>query len=162
GLRRSQPVRGLRLPRCPGRPRLPALRPGRECARSCDDALPVAGFVAAQLPRGGAAGPLRRSGQEPAPQRASGRGPSAPPGALDLSTGGRGAALPRLDLRTMRRALLIAFGLLSSGRAAHGEPITGEAHASLRLFSEPAPSQSLVVVTPTVNGRVDVKRWLSI
>src|SRR5438270_610627 len=45
---------------------------------------------------------------------------------------------------------------------AHAKPIEGgSARASLAVFAEPARSQSVVVVTPSVDGRVDIRRWLS-
>jgi hypothetical protein len=37
----------------------------------------------------------------------------------------------------------------------------GEAHAGLRIFAQPAPSDFLLVLTPSVTGKVAARRWLS-
>lgn len=41
-------------------------------------------------------------------------------------------------------------------------PVTGAVDASLVIFAEPARGQSIVVVTPTVAGRVEATRWLTV
>jgi Protein of unknown function (DUF3570) len=38
----------------------------------------------------------------------------------------------------------------------------GRVDAALHIFSEPAPSQTVVVVTPAVRGRADIKKWISL
>ena len=45
---------------------------------------------------------------------------------------------------------------------ARAEAPGGQVDASLHVFSEPAPSQSVVVVTPAVQGRADIKKWISL
>jgi Protein of unknown function (DUF3570) len=59
----------------------------------------------------------------------------------------------------MRRALA-ALALLLAGPARADD--LGEARAAVRLFAEPAPSQSLIVVSPAVSARVAPLRWLGI
>ena len=58
----------------------------------------------------------------------------------------------------MKRAALL---LLLAALPARAQVPGGQVEASLHLFGEPAASQSLLVVTPAVRGRADVKKWLS-
>ncbi len=60
----------------------------------------------------------------------------------------------------MTRALLL-LGLALAPAIAFADEHPGEVRASLDVFSEPAPAQSVTVVTPSVSGKVDLKRWLS-
>ena len=63
----------------------------------------------------------------------------------------------------MSRALAVAVALgaclLSAGGVARAQD-RGEAHGDLRIFTQPAPSDFLIVITPTVTGKVDVRPWL--
>ncbi|HEY7958129.1 MAG TPA: DUF3570 domain-containing protein [Polyangia bacterium] len=55
-------------------------------------------------------------------------------------------------------ALTIAIAL---PRFAGAEPHPGEVRAGVDVFAEPASGLSLTVVTPSVNGKVDLRRWLT-
>jgi hypothetical protein len=63
--------------------------------------------------------------------------------------------------RPMSRALVavVALVVVVAAREAAAQD-RGEAHGSLRLFAQPAPSDFLVVVTPSVSGRVQARSWL--
>ena len=63
----------------------------------------------------------------------------------------------------MRRALVAAFvmvGIVASGSGARAQD-RGEAHGSLRVFAQPVSSDWLLVLTPTVTGKVTARPWLS-
>jgi hypothetical protein len=62
-------------------------------------------------------------------------------------------------MRRARGALLLA---LAARAAAAEEGGLGDVEAVVRVFTEPAPSQAVTVVTPLVAGRADVTRWLSL
>ena len=61
----------------------------------------------------------------------------------------------------MRRALA-AVALVGAALAgtAHAQD-RGEAHGGLRVFAQPAPTDWLLVLTPSVTGKVNAKKWLS-
>jgi len=59
------------------------------------------------------------------------------------------------------RAVVVAALALVVGARAGGAQERGEANGSIRVFAQPVPSAHLVVITPTVTGKVDAKPWLS-
>jgi hypothetical protein len=65
-----------------------------------------------------------------------------------------------------RSALVVVLACAGGGAllpsAARAEAPTGEVRSGVKVFVEPAPSQSVAVVTPSVRGRVDVRPWLSL
>ena len=58
----------------------------------------------------------------------------------------------------MTRALALLLLLCAAGAARAQD--RGEAHGDLRIFAQPAPSDWLLVVTPSVSGNVAARRWL--
>lgn len=58
----------------------------------------------------------------------------------------------------VRRGLALVLLLVAGTARAQDR---GEAHGSLRVFAQPAPTDWLLVVTPSVTGRVTARRWLS-
>ncbi|HEX6835771.1 MAG TPA: DUF3570 domain-containing protein, partial [Polyangia bacterium] len=63
----------------------------------------------------------------------------------------------------MIRALAARWAIVAAlvvGGAARAQE-RGEAHGSLRVFAQPAPSDWLLVITPSVTGNVHATRWLS-
>ena len=55
------------------------------------------------------------------------------------------------------------FGcVLLSALAAHADDHPGEVTAAFDVFSEPAAAQQITVLTPSVNGKIDAAKWLSI
>ncbi|MGZ3429326.1 MAG: hypothetical protein ACXVCV_21895, partial [Polyangia bacterium] len=58
---------------------------------------------------------------------------------------------------TRALALLLVVGASGAARAQD----RGEAHGTLRVFAQPAPSDYLIVLTPSVTGKVTALRWLS-
>lgn len=60
----------------------------------------------------------------------------------------------------MRRFLVAALALFASPATADDD--LGEARAAVRLFAEPAPSQTVVVVSPSVSARVAPRKWLAV
>ena len=61
----------------------------------------------------------------------------------------------------MRAAVVAVLAMALAGVARADVP-GGRVDAALHIFSEPAPSQTLIVVTPAVRGRADIKNWLSL
>ncbi|MGZ3407544.1 MAG: DUF3570 domain-containing protein, partial [Polyangia bacterium] len=59
----------------------------------------------------------------------------------------------------MTRALAVLLVVGASGAAAAQD--RGEAHGALRIFAQPAPSDFLIVLTPSVTGKVTALRWLT-
>lgn len=59
----------------------------------------------------------------------------------------------------MRRSAVIACVTLVCAAAQAQD--RGEAHGSLRVFTQPAPSDWLLVITPSVHGKVKAKPWVS-
>jgi hypothetical protein len=63
----------------------------------------------------------------------------------------------------MRRALFVAWviaGIVAGAGDARAQD-RGEAHGSLRVFAQPASSDWLLVLTPTVTGKVTARKWLT-
>jgi hypothetical protein len=57
----------------------------------------------------------------------------------------------------------IALGaLVALASTAWAVELPGEVDVALRLFAEPAPSQTVVVVTPSVSASLQPRRWLSV
>src|SRR6185436_12731234 len=69
-----------------------------------------------------------------------------------------GSAVPAVDRRPMRLFWIFCVLCGESRAQAPG----GQVEAALHVFGEPAPSQAVAVVTPSVRGRADVKKWLSL
>jgi len=64
----------------------------------------------------------------------------------------------------MRRAFAVAFVVvagIAAGSADARAQDRGEAHGSLRIFAQPASSDWLLVMTPTVTGKVTARPWLT-
>ena len=62
----------------------------------------------------------------------------------------------------MRRGPLLALAalaLVAHARVAAAQD-RGEAHGDLRVFAQPASGDALVVITPSVSGKVTANRWL--
>ncbi|MCU1281277.1 MAG: hypothetical protein JWM53_4823 [bacterium] len=57
------------------------------------------------------------------------------------------------------RSLAILIVLGASGVASAQD--RGESHGGLRIFAQPAPSDYLLVITPSVTGKVAARRWLT-
>jgi hypothetical protein len=58
--------------------------------------------------------------------------------------------------------LLAAAGVILVAAAAQAEDDRGEAHGGLRVYVQPAPSDFLLVVTPSASARVQALRWLRV
>jgi hypothetical protein len=60
----------------------------------------------------------------------------------------------------MTRALAVLLVVAGASGAARAQD-RGEAHGALRIFAQPAPSDFLIVLTPSVTGKVTALRWLT-
>jgi hypothetical protein len=58
----------------------------------------------------------------------------------------------------MRRTAAVALSLAALARA-NAAP-TGDARAALDIYTQPAPGDDLLVVTPSVNGHITATQWL--
>ncbi|HEX9105358.1 MAG TPA: DUF3570 domain-containing protein [Polyangia bacterium] len=58
-----------------------------------------------------------------------------------------------------RPLALVGALVVAAGGAARAQDL-GEAHGGLRVFAQPATSDWLLVVTPSVSGKLQARRWL--
>ena len=63
----------------------------------------------------------------------------------------------------MRRAIAVAalVAVAAAAGGARAQEELGEAHGGLRVFAQPASSDWLIVMTPSVSGKVTPKKWIS-